>query len=362
MFNVFRARGRDRHQPSLLDDSLFIPRDRIGSMFNDDWYGDFDSPRDHRHRRRERSRPRNSITSIPHCRTSIPYGGEYPTDFGLYGRQRRRARDLFKDGCDSRQRRCHRNSISSIPDRGDLICSMDSCNGSVFDLHRDSRRRERSYGPRRASGYNAVDDVRGGFPDPFFSPAGSDYDPFTPRTSAPSNHHHSRERRGHRGHNHVVSSRQASMNSLATERADMESQTIITTWGPYTTEEAVKASPFYTKIDIPSNTFSRDLSGSDATAVTLHAVHPVPRQYLRRLVHDPGCWDMLRFAGEYVDERLFGIKKMDEFTRNMMETLKRINELLKHAGEERVGGSVERQVQSVHGKEDEVEGSGRGRG
>jgi hypothetical protein len=72
----------------------------------------------------------------------------------------------------------------------------------------------------------------------------------------------------------------------------------------------------------------RHCRSHERTAVVLHAVYPVPRRYLRRLVHD-GCYlNRLRYVSEWLNEEMSVMMEASETLENMQETVRHINEVL----------------------------------
>lgn len=60
-----------------------------------------------------------------------------------------------------------------------------------------------------------------------------------------------------------------------TASPDSSRAMLFTTWGDYSTEEAVRASRYYTAIILPQS--------GNHNALLLHAAHPIPSRYLRTL-------------------------------------------------------------------------------
>jgi hypothetical protein len=112
---------------------------------------------------------------------------------------------------------------------------------------------------------------------------------------------------------------------------------IITTWGEYTTPEAVQASPYYTPIPIPVNPRHAQqwrnnasinsphfLPPSSATFM-LHAVHPITRRFLDQMSEDH-----LRYAAHYLFEehQETFIDSDPEWWFRVSHTIERINDVL----------------------------------
>jgi hypothetical protein len=119
-------------------------------------------------------------------------------------------------------------------------------------------------------------------------------------------------------------------------------KTMYTFHGAIQTEETVKSSPFYTLINIPFDaldrlTFSNPGSNHDEIAVVFHAVHPVPRGYLRKLIQFDYDTAYLRFVGEHLDELLYPMTEWNELANCIQETVHRVNELLAQKGENSIG-------------------------
>jgi hypothetical protein len=114
-------------------------------------------------------------------------------------------------------------------------------------------------------------------------------------------------------------------------------QEIFTTFGPYARHKDITSSPLYTRIEIPPPYPSTFLP---EPATIFHAVHPVPRRYLRQLIKYDYDTTQLRFIGEFLDEELYPMTEMNELAEKMQETVHRVNELLGQKGEEMVGMSL----------------------
>ncbi|KAJ5022056.1 hypothetical protein PSV08DRAFT_350584 [Bipolaris maydis] len=105
--------------------------------------------------------------------------------------------------------------------------------------------------------------------------------------------------------------------------APQDFEDVVIKWGPYTTDDLVKASPHYTKITVDVDPYAKLQFPErwESTERVIHAVHPIPRADLEDL--GPNC---MRQLGERLKS---GRGARDaEFEAAVQRTLKRIDDAL----------------------------------
>lgn len=103
---------------------------------------------------------------------------------------------------------------------------------------------------------------------------------------------------------------------------------VVTTWGRYNTDELVKTSPYYTKIEIGVDPHAKMEfpEMSNVTERTVHAVHPIPRSDLENL--GPICMHDL---AEQLDQERWDVERDHAMNARIQETLARIDDILEFA-------------------------------